>query len=49
MEDLTKLKRDYDALLKELQNPELISDYQRFQELSKKKAKLEKSCKKHKN
>ena len=42
MEDLTKLKRDYDALLKELQNPELISDYQRFQELSKKKAKLEK-------
>ena len=46
MEYLAELKRDYDALLKELQNPELISDYQRFQELSKKKAKLEKILKK---
>ena len=46
MKDLAELKSDYDTLLKELQNPELISDYQRFQELSKKKAKLEKILKK---
>jgi len=44
--DITTLKNEYDLLLKELQNPELISDYQRFQELSKKKAKLEKILKK---
>ena len=41
-----ELKQEYQSLLKELQNPELISDYQRFQELSKKKAKLEKILKK---
>lgn len=46
MQDLTELKKEYDTLLKELQDPELISDYQRFQELSKKKAKLEKILKK---
>ncbi|MCH7828264.1 peptide chain release factor 1 [Patescibacteria group bacterium] len=40
--NLEELKQEYQNLLKELQNPELISDYQRFQELSKKKAKLEK-------
>lgn len=46
MQDLTELKKEYDVLIKELQDPELISDYQRFQELSKKKVKLEKILKK---
>jgi len=40
--NLEELQQEYQDLLKELQNPELISDYQRFQKLSKKKAKLEK-------
>ena len=43
--DIAELKKEYDVLLKELQNPELISDYQRFQELSKRKATLEKILK----
>ena len=41
-----QLKQEYQDLLKELQDPGLISDYQRFQELSKKKVKLEKILKK---
>tara|TARA_Y100000310_G_C20626640_1_gene786307 strand:+ start:222 stop:1271 length:1050 start_codon:yes stop_codon:yes gene_type:complete len=44
--NLEELKKEYQDLVKELQDPELISDYQRFQELSKKKAKLEKILKK---
>lgn len=44
--NVEELKQEYQALLKELQDPELISDYQRFQELSKKKAKIEKVLKK---
>ncbi|MDA1337165.1 MAG: peptide chain release factor 1 [bacterium] len=37
-----ELKKEYQTLLLELQDPELISDYQRFDELSKRKTKLEK-------
>ena len=44
--NVEELKQEYQNLLKELGNPELISDYQRFQELSKKKARLEKILKK---
>ena len=40
------MKEEYQALLKELQDPELISDYQRFYELSKRKTKVEKILKK---
>jgi len=46
--NIPELKSEYDALLKELGDPKLISDYQRFQELSKRKAKLEKILKKAK-
>ncbi len=41
-----ELQQEYQALVQELQDPELISDYQRFYELSKKKTKLEKILKK---
>ncbi|MCH7551858.1 peptide chain release factor 1 [Patescibacteria group bacterium] len=41
-----ELQQEYQALLKELQDPELISDYQRFYELSKRKTKIEKILKK---
>ncbi|MDP4007169.1 MAG: peptide chain release factor 1 [bacterium] len=44
--NIDDLKKEYAALLEELQNPDLISDWERFQELSKKKAKLEKILKK---
>ncbi|MCH7551781.1 peptide chain release factor 1 [Patescibacteria group bacterium] len=41
-----ELQQEYQAILSQLQDPELISDYQRFYKLSKKKAKLEKILKK---
>ena len=44
--NVEELKKEYKDLLPQLQDPELISDYQKFQELSKKKAKLEKILKK---
>ena len=44
--DITSLQQEYDAVLQELQNPALISDWERFQELSKKKARMEKILKK---
>ena len=42
MPDLKALKEEYNALLDELVNPELISNWQKFQELSKRKSALEK-------
>lgn len=39
-------KKEYAILLEELRNPDLISNWERFQELSKRKAKLEKIVKK---
>lgn len=36
------IKKEYEELLKQLSDPELISDWERFEELSKKKKKLEK-------
>lgn len=41
------VKIEYDELLKQLSDPELISDWEKFEELSKKKKKLEKIIGKH--
>jgi len=40
--NLENIKADYNELLSQLSDPELISDWERFEELSKKKKKLEK-------
>ncbi|MDD5135421.1 MAG: peptide chain release factor 1 [Phycisphaerae bacterium] len=40
--NLENIKQDYNELLSQLSDPELISDWERFEELSKKKKKLEK-------
>lgn len=42
MPDIESLKKEYQELLTKLQDPELISDFQRFQELTKRKDFLEK-------
>ena len=44
--DLAALKEEYHALVDELSNPALISDWPRFQELSRRKAFIEKLLKK---
>ncbi len=41
-EYLDSVKKEYDKLIEQLSDPELISDWERFEELSKKKAFLEK-------
>ena len=40
--DLNNIKKEYDEILHQLSNPELLSDWEKFEELSKKKKKLEK-------
>src|SRR3989344_586074 len=45
MTDLKQIKEEYDALLTQLTDPELISDWERFQELSKRRSALEKIMK----
>jgi peptide chain release factor 1 len=40
--DFEKLKDEYQCLLKELSSPEVISDWEKFESLSKRKSKLEK-------
>jgi len=45
MPDLKQIKEEYDALLTQLTDPELISDWERFQELSKRRSALEKIMK----
>ncbi|MAF43820.1 MAG: peptide chain release factor 1 [Parcubacteria group bacterium] len=42
MIDIAKMKKEYDKIINELSNPELISDWEKFEELSKKKSYLEK-------
>lgn len=42
MADLGKIKKEYDDLLNQLSDPELISDWEKFEELTKKKINLEK-------
>ncbi len=46
MIDLKKLREEYDSLTKELENPELISQWEKFQEISKRRNQLEKILKK---
>ena len=46
--DIEAIKKEYDELLKQLSDPELISDWLRFEELSKRKEKLEKIIEKQK-
>lgn len=42
MLDIETIKKEYEALLQQLSNPELISDWEKFEELSKRKSFLEK-------
>ena len=42
MDDINSIKKEYNDLLSQLSDPELISDWERLEELSKKKKKLEK-------
>lgn len=46
--DIDSVKKEYDKLLVQLSDPELISDSERFEELSRKKARLEKIIEKEK-
>src|SRR3989344_6329413 len=48
MQDLEKLKAEYNELLNQLSDPELISDWEKFEELSKRKSSLEKIIEKDK-
>jgi len=46
--EIEKAKKDYEELLNQLSDPELISDWERFEELTKKKTHLEKIIEKEK-
>lgn len=46
MKDLEELKTEFETLTNELADPELISDWERFQEISKRRGKIEKIVKK---
>lgn len=46
MTDLAKLREEYNSLTQELANPELISQWEKFQEISKRRSHLEKIIKK---
>jgi peptide chain release factor 1 len=48
MFNLENIKREYDEILNQLGSPELISDWEKFEELSKKKNRLEKIMEKQK-
>jgi len=48
MFSLENAKREYDEILNQLSSPELISDWKKFEELSKKKKRLEKIIEKQK-
>ena len=48
MEDLKKIKEEYSDLLNQLSDPELISNWEKFEELTKKKIHLEKIIEKDK-
>ncbi len=47
MEDIRATKEEYDSLLNKLSDPELISDWEKFEELSKEKKRLEDIISKH--
>ena len=44
--EIEEVKKDYDEILKKLTDPELISDFEKFQQLSKKRERLEKTLEK---
>ena len=48
MLNLDNIKKEYDEILNQLSSPELISDWDKFEELSKKKRHLEKIIEKQK-
>jgi len=48
MPDIERIKKEYDSLLEQLSDPELISDWERFEELNRKKGSLEKIIEKNK-
>ena len=48
MKEIEDIKKDYENVLNQLSDPELISDWKRFEELSKKKKELEKMIEKKK-
>jgi len=48
MTNIEEIKKEYDALTEQLSDPELISNYEKLEELSKKKRKLEKIIEKQK-
>jgi peptide chain release factor 1 len=48
MVDFEPIKKEYEDILNQLSSPELISDWEKFEELSKKKEKLEKIIEKQK-
>lgn len=48
MQEIESLKKEYDELLKQLSSPELLSDWEKFLELSKRKNFLEKTFEKEK-
>ena len=48
MFSLENIKKEYDEILNQLSSPELISDWERFEELSKRKKRLEKIIEKQK-
>ena len=48
MPSISEIKKEYDEILNKLSDPELISDWEKFEEFSKKKAFLEKIIEKEK-
>lgn len=48
MPDIEKIKKEYDSLVQQLSDPGLISDWEKFEELSKQKGNLEKIINKDK-
>lgn len=48
MQDIESLRKEYESLLSQLSNPELLSDWEKFQELLKRKGTLEKIFEKEK-
>ena len=48
MADIEEIKKEYDSVIEELSDPEVVSDWQKFEELSKKKKSLERLVEKFK-
>ncbi len=48
MKDISNIRKEYDDIINQLSNPELVSDWEKFEELSKRKKSLEKIIEKQK-